>query len=83
MPKFKVLGGRWGEGYEPGQIIELDTDASIKRLELGEIELANTTPVVEPEPVVEEVAESAAAPEVTEEVAEEPVVEEKPKKAKK
>lgn len=39
MPKFKVLGGTWGEGYELGQIIELDTDAAARRIELGEIEL--------------------------------------------
>ena len=43
MPFFKVLGGRWGEGHEVGDIIELDTDASLRRLDLGEIELEATS----------------------------------------
>ena len=58
MPKFKVIGGTWGEGYELGQIIELDTDASLRRLELGELEpvmVSAAAPEVAPEePAVEE-----------------------------
>ena len=60
MPKFKVLGGRWGEGYEPGQVIELDSDAASRRLELGEIELAGSVEVQtsEVETLVEQVVEA-------------------------
>lgn len=36
--KYKVLGGKWGEGYEVGQIIDIDLDAAKVRLELGELE---------------------------------------------
>lgn len=38
MPFYRVLGGRWGEGWEPGQIVEIDTRAAEKRLEDGELE---------------------------------------------
>lgn len=37
MPKFEVLGGRWGEGWVKGDIIELDDNAAKHRLWLGEI----------------------------------------------
>jgi len=46
MPFYKVLGGRWGEGHQPGDIIELDTEAAVKRVEDGEIEETNTSPKV-------------------------------------
>ena len=38
MPYYKVLGGRWGEGHEPGDVVEMDTAAACKRLEDGELE---------------------------------------------
>lgn len=38
MPKYIVKGGNWGEGYVPGDEIELDTNAARVRLEKGEIE---------------------------------------------
>lgn len=38
MPKYKILGGSWGEGYKPGDVIEAD-EASMKvREENGDVE---------------------------------------------
>ena len=38
MPKYKVIKGKWAEGYKPGDIIELDPEAAKARVELGELE---------------------------------------------
>ena len=35
---YKVLGGRWGEGYLPGDIVELDENSARDRLAAGELE---------------------------------------------
>ena len=40
MPYFKVLGGNWGEGHQPGDVIELDDNAAEARLAAGDIEPA-------------------------------------------
>lgn len=41
MSYYRVLGGNWGEGYKPGDIIELDFEAAKKRLEDGDVEVYN------------------------------------------
>jgi len=75
--KYKVLGGKWGEGYEVGQIIDIDLDAAKVRLELGELEECKNDEVEKKE-VVEEVVEV-----VESKVAEEVVsMEEKPKRGR-
>ena len=41
MPKYKVLKsppGRWGEGYQEGEIIEMDENAARVPVEKGELE---------------------------------------------
>lgn len=79
-----VVGGRWGEGWKPGDVINIDLDAAKIRLELGElVEVKDGKIVEKPVEVKEEVEEvvevkSAAVPEmVTQEV-----VEEKPKRGR-
>lgn len=47
--KYKVLGGRWGEGYNVGDIIDIDLEAARVRLELGELEEAKIEEVKKPE----------------------------------
>ena len=38
MAKFKVLGGEWGEGYQPGDTFEAEFHSMETRLEKGEVE---------------------------------------------
>lgn len=61
--KYKVIGGKWGEGYVPGQIINIDLDAAKVRLELGELVEVKDEKIKE-EVMPEEVVESAAATEI-------------------
>lgn len=45
MPKYKVLvGGVFGEGYQEGEIIEMDTDAARIRVLEGHLELLPDEP---------------------------------------
>jgi hypothetical protein len=78
--RYIVKGGVWGEGWQTGDVIELDTDAAEVRLEKGDIEMIQldklpvaedliaTEPLVAPEKAPEEVPtaemESAASAEV-------------------
>ena len=52
---YKVLGGNWGEGHQPGDVINLDDRAARVRLALGEIE-----EVIEPKKATVVVAEPEA-----------------------
>lgn len=45
MAKFKVLGGSFGEGWQPGEIIEMDKPAASVRLANGELELVESKEV--------------------------------------
>lgn len=45
--KYKVLGGKWGENYEVGQIIDIDLDAARVRLELGELEEVKNEEIIQ------------------------------------
>jgi hypothetical protein len=72
--KFKVLGGHWGEGWLPGDVVEMDLEAAKVRLELGELEEAKDGVVVK-----KTEQQSAASPEV---VSRETVEEEKPKRGR-
>lgn len=47
--KYRVLGGRWGEGYAVGDIINIDLDAARIRLQLGELEIVGEVPAPNPE----------------------------------
>lgn len=40
MSFYKVIGGQWGEGHQPGDIIQLDENAARVRLAEGHIEPA-------------------------------------------
>lgn len=69
--KYMVKSGRWGEGWKPGDVIDIDLDAAKVRLELGELVEVKDGKIVEKlievkEEVVEEVV-SAAAPEMVSE----------------
>lgn len=79
--KYKVLGGRWGEGYEVGQIIDIDLDAAKVRLELGELEEVKGKEEVKvnPEPKMKEEVVSSASPEF---VSHETKEEEKPRRGR-
>lgn len=82
--KYKVLGGRWGEGYEVGQIIDIDLDAARVRLQLGELEEVKESvgkvEKVQSEPKMkEEEVVSAASPEI---VSHETKEEEKPRRGR-
>lgn len=47
MPFYKVLGGNWGEGYNVGDVIEIDDLAAEVRVEKGELIPNNFVEVVE------------------------------------
>lgn len=59
MAKYKVLGGTWGEGYMPGDIINLDCNAARGRLAEGHLE--EVLNPVEAEKAVLEAKEAAVA----------------------
>lgn len=42
--RYKVLGGQWGEGHQPGDVIDLDCNAARKRVEIGDLELIDEKP---------------------------------------
>ena len=76
--KYKVLGGRWGEGYKAGDIINIDLEAAQVRLQLGELEEVNETEKpVQKEQVAEEKKE-----ENTSETIQETENENKPKRGR-
>lgn len=58
MSFYKVLGGRWGEGHKPGDIVEMDENAALVRVEKGDLELVTDKKVAKAEVTVE-VAEDA------------------------
>ena len=37
MARYEVLGGRWGEGHKPGDVIDLDENAARARVESGDL----------------------------------------------
>ena len=37
--KYKIIKGRFGEGWKPGDIVDIDFAASRVRLEVGDIEV--------------------------------------------
>lgn len=39
MPKLRILSGRWGEGWKPGDVVEMDTEAARIAVEDGRLEL--------------------------------------------
>ncbi len=63
MPKYTVKGGQWGEGWNVGDVVELDSDAAAGRLEAGELEVF---------PVEQTGGTLAAAPQIPDQSFEEP-----------
>jgi len=39
MPKYKIIKGKFGEGWKPGDIVAMDFRAARVRQEIGDIEL--------------------------------------------